>query len=341
MNNPATLERSAYFDIVRGCAIIFVVAIHSSSSGVQFFARGIDDPNFAFTLVVRQLLVCAVPLFVVLSGYFSPTARGDGEKPGALRSRLQRILIPYAIWSIVALVTTKAPLASGLLLIATGRTLGPHYFVPAILLLIVFDHFVLSRIKSQWVLPLCLGISTIHVLCSYVLHFAAPDTDWWYYMASPTAWLGYYGLGIYLRRHRLASRFWSYVAFAAFVASVIEAYVLTWLLGPNSGAFEPIKFTTMIFSTAICAIVVTGQNKAVNSTHLVWLGTVSYGIFLSHEIVRGRLANLIGGLLPSLVEVQPAFQMLVLAATLAAVGLVALLSQRMLGRQRSRAWLGF
>ena len=50
-------ERIAYFDFLRGLAIMMVVGIHTYTLG--------EDST-----VVRQLLNAAVPLFIAISGYF-------------------------------------------------------------------------------------------------------------------------------------------------------------------------------------------------------------------------------------------------------------------------------
>ncbi|MBJ3784046.1 acyltransferase [Devosia sediminis] len=341
MNNSAGSTRSAYFDVIRGCAIIMVVAIHSSSTGVQFLDHGVDDPNFMFTLVVRQVLICAVPVFVMLAGYFSPTARGDIDREGTTWKRLVRILVPYMVWSVVALVFAKASFGSGLLAIATGRALGPHYFIPAIVILIIFEFLVLRHIKHRWILAVGLAVSTLHILIAYVLHFAVPQLDWWYYMASPTAWLVYYSLGIFLRRSPPEIGLWPAVAAVAFILSVFEAYGLTLLLGVNSGAFEPIKLSTMLFSVSVCIVVVARRSALIKSAFLSWLGIVSFGIFLAHELVRGRLSTLIFRQVPALFEIQPAFQGAILAATMVTICVFAIACQRVLGTQRSKFWLGF
>ena len=60
-------ERITYFDMLRGLAIIGVVAIHSTGTGLTFPA---DSFNFYFTILWRQLINFSVPLFLTISGYF-------------------------------------------------------------------------------------------------------------------------------------------------------------------------------------------------------------------------------------------------------------------------------
>ena len=62
--NPQS-SRNEYFDFLRGIAIIFVVGIHTfaCSEGYSEYVR--VEKN-----ALRQLLNCAVPLFLAISGFF-------------------------------------------------------------------------------------------------------------------------------------------------------------------------------------------------------------------------------------------------------------------------------
>ena len=59
-------KRIEYFDILRGLAILGVVAIHSSNTGLQFSEESI---NFNFTVLWRNVLSFSVPMFLAISGF--------------------------------------------------------------------------------------------------------------------------------------------------------------------------------------------------------------------------------------------------------------------------------
>ncbi|MCK0159330.1 acyltransferase family protein [Allomuricauda sp. F6463D] len=60
-------ERIGYYDTFRGVAITAVVAIHSDFIGYTF-----DDKSLFFniTLIWRQMMNFAVPMFIAISGFF-------------------------------------------------------------------------------------------------------------------------------------------------------------------------------------------------------------------------------------------------------------------------------
>lgn len=58
-------QRIPYFDFLRGAAILMVVAIHTFDGGLAF-----DSSASCAAIAVRQLLNCAVPVFLAVSGFF-------------------------------------------------------------------------------------------------------------------------------------------------------------------------------------------------------------------------------------------------------------------------------
>ena len=57
-------QHISYFDFLRGIAILMVVAIHTYIAGDFITADG------TVRIIFRQLLNCAVPIFLAISGFF-------------------------------------------------------------------------------------------------------------------------------------------------------------------------------------------------------------------------------------------------------------------------------
>ena len=335
-------QRDGYFDGIRALLALFVVAIHVSDSGRIYFEKGLLDPTSVYMIVLKQILLLAVPIFFMLSGYFSPAARGD-LRPGRIGRRLARILVPYLVWCVVIAVWFHVPLLKALNRILTGRLAGPHYFVPILVFFIIAEPFLVRLFRSDRVLVATgMGMTLVHVLVSYVFHVLYPSVTWYRYMAVPTAWIGYYALGIYLYRHPPALGLWPVVALVALLASFGEAALQIQLLGLDSGAFEPVKLSTLVYATAMSVTIVAARPDGKTPIHaLAWIGSVSYGIFLFHEPIRGRIAPLIQTHLTELTGYQPLFQLLAFVLTVGIILALAFLAQRILGRRLSARLLGF
>jgi fucose 4-O-acetylase-like acetyltransferase len=332
-------HRSLYFDGVRGALILLVIAIHTSNSGAEFYRDKFQNWNFIYTLVIKQILLCAVPAFVMLSGYFSPSA--TGATAGSLGKRVLRILLPYVVCCLVIVIYRMTSPIEALGSMLMGTALGPHYFVPVILFMVVFEPFLFRPFAdSKYFLHCCVGLTLAHILAAYVVHIVQPGLNWWWFMFSPTAWVGYFGLGIYLRRTPPSLSYWPAIAFLALLASVVEAFWFIRVDGLTSGVLEPVKITTFVYSVSICFMIVALAPRAYENGLLVWLGSVSYGIFLFHDLFRQKIDALVRKS-HLLFDVQPIFQIIVFLMTALLVFAVAKFSQSLLGRKQAKRWLGF
>lgn len=86
----------SYFDFLRGIAIMMVIGIHTYSGG------SFDDVAGAVNVIFRQLLNCAVPLFLAMSGFF--IARKDLSSKDSyfafLKKQIPKVYIPCLVWSL-------------------------------------------------------------------------------------------------------------------------------------------------------------------------------------------------------------------------------------------------
>lgn len=118
------MKRNEYFDFLRGLAILMVVAIHTYNIETD-------------SIVVRQLLNCAVPLFIAISGYFLSQKAMDtrGEYICFLKKQLPKVYYPVLLWSLPSLVVFiiqgKSILLNVVLFIVCGMSI--YYFVAFIM----------------------------------------------------------------------------------------------------------------------------------------------------------------------------------------------------------------
>lgn len=86
-----------YFDFLRGLAIIFVVFNHSYSADPM--SDGLIDMIY---LLIRQIVTCAVPIFLAQSAFFLSKKNfvNKSEYFSYLKSHSLRIWIPMVIWSL-------------------------------------------------------------------------------------------------------------------------------------------------------------------------------------------------------------------------------------------------
>ena len=123
-------KRRSYFEFLRGIAIIMVIGIHTYSQ-----PDSID--GFDFSLLFRQILNCAVPIFFAISGFFCYQKQLSGytEYKHFLSHHISKVYIPTLFWSLPlfvwALYKGAAPIVECLKLIICGYSI--YYFIAVII----------------------------------------------------------------------------------------------------------------------------------------------------------------------------------------------------------------
>lgn len=88
-------ERIIWFDFLRGVAILMVVSIHTFAATVQNGSQAND-----LTILLRQVLNCAVPLFLAISGYFLARKKSERSYLQFWKRQIPKVYIPTLIWSL-------------------------------------------------------------------------------------------------------------------------------------------------------------------------------------------------------------------------------------------------
>lgn len=196
-------------DIVRAIAIIAVVLIHGTSGATQL-PVGTGSQTFFFILNKASLFT--VPLFIWISGLVLFYSYYDRWEPGMARvfwtKRLQKILIPYILWSLFYYLynqimfhgTMDVDAFYLLKLLLSGNASYHLYYMVIIVQFYVLFPFMLAAVKRYTLLrrgliPLGIGIQA----ASYTIHhwvFPIPEYDSLFLSYTATFSLGAF-MGIY------------------------------------------------------------------------------------------------------------------------------------------------
>src|SRR6478735_4086004 len=93
---PSTDDRLHWMDLLRGCAVLLVIAFHASTYPIEF---GMEVPDVLVTINVA-LTPFRLPTLLVLSGMLLPRAL---EKPLGryYAGKARNILWPYLVWTVL------------------------------------------------------------------------------------------------------------------------------------------------------------------------------------------------------------------------------------------------
>lgn len=127
-----TSQRDSYFDFLRGLAIIFVVGIHTVGSGFDYYSA-----TGFLTVLVRQIIGCAVPIFLAISGFFlvKKNMKTMKEYTSFLKKQIPIVYFPCLFWSLpyllISIKSGNSIFYSFLLLFICGFSV--YYFVACII----------------------------------------------------------------------------------------------------------------------------------------------------------------------------------------------------------------
>ena len=155
-------ERFDAIDVIKTAAIVAVVMTHSVLSSSMELHSAWDQ------LLGRGWVSFHVPSFLAVSGFLYCSRTGVAWRK--VLERLGRVLVPYGVASIVALLLGDVPSRGPGFFerLATGNTQGHYYYVVLIAFYIPFV-WLMSRMKKGWILAVFL-LLLAYPLLSYHIH---------------------------------------------------------------------------------------------------------------------------------------------------------------------------
>lgn len=329
--------QSRKIQILRALAITAVVAIHTCSFGRD-------------GILIRPFVNFAVALFLGLSGYL--TRDQIAEVPAFYKKRLTRVLIPYTIWSLIytAIRGTWAQLP---LHYVTGYSSGVLYYIIVYVQLTLLAPVIGKLLRSKYRL---LGylITPVALVIECLIEVAGCHIDQPYNELPFVVWFGFYYLGMDLRRmcERETAPAWigvdavrrklaaaaSVLLLLSFPLQSFEGF-LWHEAGISRMPYTQLKLTSMITSglVILLAILWIRNNRPIHLPSLltrwmVYLGDVSFGVYLSHILIRTFLEDYVYEKISfTSIFPLPVFEILAINVLLIA------LARRLLGSRASKA----
>lgn len=279
-------DRVTYFDFLRGIAIIMVIGIHT------FMASECNDVD----IYIRQMINCAVPIFLAISGYFLTKKRDFifEKKSTFVRKQIAKVYIPMFIWSLplFAISIYKGGGSAldifkyGTLLLAGGYSI--YYFITLIIqCYLLFGLFVKFNnlrgvIVSFAITCLSVGIEI------YFMKFRGMEIPLLIYAGPIVVWCVYFMVGCYLAERNRYYKLWPILVLAIIflIAQYFEAEYYNSLTSTNP--YGVIKLSTVFFNCIMLFVLFSEKLEQLYdkyNCHLKLInlyGTFSFGIYLTH-----------------------------------------------------------
>lgn len=298
-------------------AIFGVVAIHSSASGLQFSEESI---NFNFTVLWRNILNFAVPMFLAISGYFlaKKTIGSSKEYVAFQRKQIPRVYIPLLIWSLVwfgssVLIYNKS-VVHELIKLVTFQSSGPYYFIALIIQYYLLLP-VLKKLANNKGLVFSVLISLVMTCTIFYLRFyTETNLPLILYAGNFATWLMFFVLGLYLgskEKMKIPNKYVVALIFAFYALSCVESYALISLFHQAGDAVTAVKASSFIYSFFLI-IFLFNNPDLIKSKLLKQIGVISFGIYLTHMFALAVVSQVLLHLYSPIKDITYAYQFLLI-----------------------------
>lgn len=280
------MQRNQYFDFLRGFAIIMVVGIHTLPAGIAWF----DSVQESCAIVLRQILNCAVPLFLAISGFFMAPKKITGVRSHYefLSRHIPGVYIPCLVFSLPYLAMSFISGESGILKSLTmffACGFSVYYFIALIMQYYVLLPL-LNKINNTSGMIVVSVISCVSILVvTYLMKVLGIEIHLLLYAGPFPLWILFFFMGLYLGTHsRDYGLLWPVVITVAGLTLQIAEFIYWGHRGV--GAFG-IKISSFIFSAGVILVCFskkaeTRYNGNIALSVINWIGGISFGIYLLH-----------------------------------------------------------
>jgi surface polysaccharide O-acyltransferase-like enzyme len=324
-------ERFDAIDVIKTAAIVAVVLTHSVLSSSMELHSSWDR------LLGRGWVSFHVPSFLAVSGFLYCSRTAVAWR--TVLERLGRVLVPYGVASIVALVLGDVPPRGPGFLerLVTGNTQGHYYYV---VLIAVYIPFVwpMSRMRKGWISAILL-VLLAYPLLSYHVHELRFSESQLARMRNPiymgVYFVGGWGLRLALPRIRGLAGSWGRARFwlgLTLTGGVLVAFSFFGPLGMRpwqAQLADRMIYTAgvLILLTSLSAALAAMSSPARFPPHWVrFVSRATYTIYLYHFFFIYPMRDF------TLHWAPPARILAVAGVALAGGCGVAYLSQRLMGR---------
>lgn len=336
-------------DLLRVAACYMVIQVHAGE--FYYIAAGGEvaaGSAPAAVNLLNSLCRVAVPLFVMLSGYFLLPVRGSVRL--FFSRRFVRVVIPFVVWCVLYAVyrsfrgESEAGLWADIARIPVnfGVEVGHLWYVYMLMGLYLFAPVISPWLQtaSRRAVECFLGVWCV-TLCLPYLHLLFPA--WWgecFWNRTPmlyyfSGFLGYMVLAFYLRRYasipRARHAVWGAVLILAGYAAtswIFHRRLATSLYVSDlelSWGFDTINVAMMCLGVFLLLRGVRGTGRA--GKLITDISKLSYGIFLAHIMVLNFFFSLLDPLVNPVAVKIPLMALCTFGVTYAGIKLLSLLPE--------------
>lgn len=270
-----------YFDFLRGIAIIMVVGIHT------FPKSSWNNESDLLNILIRQLINCAVPIFLAISAFFLARKSFDSYKliTSFWKKQIPKVYIPCIVWSLplflMSLKNGGNPITETVILLICGYSI--YYFIALIIQYYLLLPWLVKIKQKIWIVVFPL----ISIISISLYIYSGSQLPLIFYAGPFWIWIMFFYQGIIMGR---SERNYSITTLVVLLLIAISLQLVeSWYLFNYGSASYGIKASAYIYSSIVLFILFSKKaetfyetNKNIVFSFIEYIGRLSFGIYLIH-----------------------------------------------------------
>ena len=285
----------SYFEVLRGIAILFVIINHSYEGNPM--AVSMKDQLY---LIIRQIVIPAVPLFLAESGFFLAGKEFHDKKSyfGFVINHSFRVWLPMVIWSFPLFLFKDHHghhLFFAIYWLVGGYSI--YYFITLIIQYYLMQPLLRKINLGGVFLSLVITCVSTAFVC-YLTAIQGRSMGLLVTVGSFPVWLVYPALGYYIRKKGTNYQLWPWVIVT--IIGIVACTIETKLLYPlHSSGIGATKLSAILYSCGLIMVIFNDDVKGFFENYsqsklykaLLYIGEISFGIYLTHKYFLDYLVS--------------------------------------------------
>lgn len=294
-------KRTLYLDVLRVTSMFGVILLHVLAGPLR---NNIGSTSWIIYDVLAAFATVSVPIFFMISGALILNSTNTKNLKYVWKNRILKILIPFLIWSIIAIITYAIhdhrfswKLLLGSIALLPGRYAAPAlWFVYPLLVIYIISpvlKYMIDAIPRKlltylliiWIITSVIFSTLANTLPEPYSRIFTLRPDWQFV----SGYLGYFILGYYLAT--MKKQFKTSILSLISIATILISSTLTYFFSIQLQQYDErintyVSLFVLIISTMVFLI---AKNRDTNFSDFTTKFTefhapLSYGVYLVHNL---------------------------------------------------------